>query len=275
MDNKTVTLKHTDFTEYAWNIILDRFGVPERQREGWVTSIELNIPKDTTYKLTKPKTKWPITKLEAMAREVFGRNAELAYDDRQKGFNIRYGEHGQSTVFMTEEELTEKASGKETLQIRKTGAEWSVYFYETDEGHLVGDALTLTDAMNKLPQIEEDMKNGIPYKEIYDRNYGNYLGGKPIERKETLPLVKNVIKGHRVHDVLESINIIEPEKLKVHFCGKIEDFLNPPGGLEKERDRINAMHSLHSEVNGTQLQIFVTEKKEGGDLHNGNSRFEH
>ncbi len=69
--------------------------------------------------------------------------------------------------------------------------------------------------------------------------------------------LRNVLNGHRVHDVIDNINIINVEKMEVMFCGALYSFLNPPDFMECFRDELMNMNVKKSDVNGARLDIFI------------------
>lgn len=69
--------------------------------------------------------------------------------------------------------------------------------------------------------------------------------------------LRNVLKGHRVHDVIDNINIINVEKMEVMFCGALDNFMSPPDFMERFRDELMNMDVKKSDVNGARLDIFI------------------
>lgn len=69
--------------------------------------------------------------------------------------------------------------------------------------------------------------------------------------------LRNVIKGHQAHEVIDSINIIDAEEMVVAFCGSFDSFMNPPDFMERFRDELMDRNVTKSLVNGTRLDVFI------------------
>lgn len=69
--------------------------------------------------------------------------------------------------------------------------------------------------------------------------------------------LSNVIKGHRGYEMIESINIINIERLEIEFCGRLESLMNPPDFMHDHQKKLMGMDVIKSEVNGTRLDCFI------------------
>ena len=105
-----VSLSHKDFTEYGWKKILDKLGVSDEDKEGWISSIEFMLDK-SSVKVIKPNSAIAWKQVEEIVKGIYGDRAELTYDDRQKGYWIRTG---NSSTFYNETKLIELGNRQRT-----------------------------------------------------------------------------------------------------------------------------------------------------------------
>lgn len=70
-------------------------------------------------------------------------------------------------------------------------------------------------------------------------------------------IVKNVIRGHLVHDEIERICIIDVNNMEVIFNGELSKYMDPPEIMRDEKDKYDKMIVRKSNVDGTRLDIFI------------------
>ena len=71
--------------------------------------------------------------------------------------------------------------------------------------------------------------------------------------------VKNVIKGHMVHDEIERLTIINPEEKDIALYARtLEGYMKPCESMKDYKQKVDNMEVVKSAVNcGNQLFIIV------------------
>ena len=94
-----VVFEHSHYSPSDWEEIMDKFQIPEEERFGWITSIEVEV---SDPKITRPASKLTWEEAESIAMLAYGPMARLKYDDWQKGYWIHVGCSGK---FFRDEEI--------------------------------------------------------------------------------------------------------------------------------------------------------------------------